>query len=133
MGRAPRGDPGGDAAGDGLLPGEETRALLDVQVESEERTERYVKRKISYQSAPGERVPAWLLIPNGLEGKAPAMLVLHQTSAHGKDEAVGPEGMANLHLGRELAERGYVVLAPTTRRLANTRLTCTRSAGRAAA
>jgi dienelactone hydrolase len=96
----------------GPLPGKEMRALLDVRVEGEERTEKVLRRKLSYQSAPGERVPAWLLIPHGLKGKAPAMLVLHQTTIHGKDEAVGLAGNPNLHLGKELAERGYVVLAP---------------------
>jgi dienelactone hydrolase len=96
----------------GPLPGRDKRVPLDVRIEREERTEHYVRRKLSYQSAPGERVPAWLLIPNDVHGKAPAMLVLHQTTDAGKDEAVGLAGNPNLHLGKELAERGYVVLAP---------------------
>jgi dienelactone hydrolase len=96
----------------GPLPGAEKRVPLEVRVEREERTERYIRRKLSYQSAPGERVPAWLLLPNGLKGRAPAMLVLHQTTDAGKDEAVGLTGKPNLWLGKELAERGYVVLAP---------------------
>ena len=96
----------------GPLPGAERRVPLDILVEREERTERYVRRKLTYQSAPGERVPAWLLIPLTRKGKAPAMLVLHQTSAEAKDEVVGPVGLANLHIGHELAELGYIVLAP---------------------
>jgi dienelactone hydrolase len=96
----------------GPLPGPEKRVPLDVLIEREESTDKYIRRKLSYQSAPGERVPAWLLIPKNLKGKAPAMLVLHQTTNHGKDEAVGLAGLPNLMLGKELAERGYVVLAP---------------------
>src|SRR5438445_10277772 len=64
----------------GPLPGAEKRVPLEIHVEREERTDHYLRRKLTYQSAPGERVPAWLLIPNGRKGRAPAMLVLHQTS-----------------------------------------------------
>jgi dienelactone hydrolase len=96
----------------GPLPGPEKRVPLDIKVESEERTEKYLRRKISFASAPGERVPAFLLIPTGISGKAPGILALHQTVKIGKEEPVGLGGSANLHYGRELAERGYVVLAP---------------------
>jgi dienelactone hydrolase len=96
----------------GPLPNPEKPVPLDVTVESEERTEKFVRRKISYQSAPGERVPAYLLIPLNLKGKAPALLCLHQTTAITKDETVGLGGSPNLQTGKELAERGYVVLAP---------------------
>jgi Prolyl oligopeptidase family len=45
--------------------------------------------------------------------RLPAVLALHQTNGRlGKDEVVGLSGSKNLHYGRELAERGYVVLAP---------------------
>jgi dienelactone hydrolase len=96
----------------GALPGPEKRVPLDVKVEEEEQTERCLQRKLSYASAPGERVPAYLFIPRKLNGKAPAMLCLHQTVAIGKDEPAGLGGSANLHYGQELAERGYVVLVP---------------------
>lgn len=96
----------------GPLPGSEKRAPLDVRLEKEERTPRFLRRKISYQSSPGERVPAYLLVPLERKGKAPAVLCLHQTVQIGKDEPVGLGGSANLHYAQELAERGYVVLAP---------------------
>jgi len=96
----------------GPLPGREKRSPLDVKVEREETAGSFTRRKLTYQSAPGERVPAWLLIPNRVEKRSPAMLVLHQTTKFGKDEAAGLAGLPNLHLGSELAERGYVVLAP---------------------
>ena len=42
----------------------------------------------------------------------PAALCLHQTVSIGKDEPVGLGGRETLRYGKELAERGYVVLAP---------------------
>src|SRR5262249_53433433 len=83
----------------GELPRPEKRVPLDVKVESEERTDKYLRRKISYQSYRGERVPAYLLIPLGLKGKAPAMLCLTQTSSFGKNEVVGLEGKRDLATG----------------------------------
>jgi len=96
----------------GPFPGREKRAPLDVRVEREEDAGPFVRRKLTYQSAPGERVPAWLLMPKGLRCPAPAVLALHQTTPHGKDEAAGVAGKRDLMVGSELAERGFVVLAP---------------------
>jgi dienelactone hydrolase len=96
----------------GPLPGPDQRVPLDVKVESEDRTPKYVRRKLSFASFPGERVPAWLLLPTDGRPKHPAVLALHQTSSHGKNEPVDLGGASNLHYGSELAERGYVVLAP---------------------
>jgi dienelactone hydrolase len=66
---------------------------------------------VRFTSEVGDRVPAWLLIPN-VSGKAPAMLCLHQTTGIGKDEPVGLGGLPSLHYAHELAERGYVCLVP---------------------
>ena len=88
------------------------KLMLDVRYEREEDAGTYLRKKLTYQSMDGDRVPAWLLIPKGLHGKAPAMLALHQTTQSGKDEVAGLAGLADLHYGAELAERGYVVLAP---------------------
>jgi dienelactone hydrolase len=96
----------------GELPGPELRVPLDVKVISEEKAEKYVRQKITYIPEPGDRVPAYLLIPAELKGKAPAMLCLHQTTGIGKGEPAGLGGLRNLHYAHELAERGYVCLAP---------------------
>src|ERR1043166_9200471 len=88
------------------------RLPLDVRYEREEDAGTYLRKKLSYQSVDGDRVPAWLLIPKGIRGKAAAMLALHQTTKYGKDEVVDLAGLADLHYGAELAERGFVVLAP---------------------
>lgn len=95
----------------GPFPGPEDRPPLEVRVEAEVREAAYVRRKVTYASAPGERVPAWLLLPHG-GGRRPAVLALHQTTRIARDEPAGLGGSPNLQYGRELAERGYVVLAP---------------------
>jgi acetyl esterase/lipase len=63
--------------------------------------------------APGERVPAhlYLPLPAATSARGPAMLALHQTTPIGKRD-VGEEGRPNRAYGLELAQRGYVVLAP---------------------
>ncbi len=96
----------------GPLPGPERLAPLDVKIVSETREEGYLRRKIEYQAEPGDRVPAWLLLPDGPAARRPAMLCLHQTIGIGKDEPAGLEGNKDLHYARELARRGYVALAP---------------------
>lgn len=85
---------------------------LDLQVIEEEPQSAYLRLKISFAAEPGDRVPAYLLVPKALKGKVPAMLCLHQTVKIGKAEPVGLGGNANLRYAHELAERGYVALAP---------------------
>jgi dienelactone hydrolase len=96
----------------GPLPGPERLAPLDVRVVSETQEPGYVRREIEYQAEPGDRVPAWLLIPDGPPAKRAAMLCLHQTIGIGKDEPAGLGGNKDLHYAKELALRGYVALAP---------------------
>lgn len=97
----------------GQLPGESFRAPLDIKVLEEKTEGKLIRRKLSFQSDPYDRVTAWLLIPaDGKGKKLPAMLCLHQTVNEGKDEPVGLAGSANLHYAQELAERGYVTLSP---------------------
>jgi|GEM_PF-957677 len=100
----------------GPLPGPERKVALDVETLEEVALAKYVLRKITYATEPGDRVPAYLLIPQsalkepGL--KLPAVLCLHQTTPLGKAEPAGLGGNPNLHYAKELAQRGYVTLAP---------------------
>ena len=84
---------------------------LNIQTISEEKTPKYLRRKIHFTPEVGDQVPAWLLIPNDAV-KAPAMLCLHQTTQIGKDEPAGLGGKPSLHYAHELAERGYICLVP---------------------
>src|SRR5437870_1177968 len=69
----------------GPLPSDKDKVPLDVKYGDEVKAAKYVRKKLTYAVAKGERVPAWLLIPVGLKGKAPAVLCLHQTVKIGKD------------------------------------------------
>ena len=83
----------------------------EFTVLDEESFPTYTRRKIAYTSGE-DRVPAYLLIPKNRSGKLPAMLCLHQTTRIGKGEPAGLGGNPNLRYAAELAERGYVTLAP---------------------
>ena len=99
----------------GPLPGGERRVPLEMQVLAESRERGFTRKKIRFAAEPGDRVPAWLLIPDdpaGVRTRHPAVLCLHQTIAIGKDEPVGLGKNQELAYARELAERGYVALAP---------------------
>ncbi len=101
----------------GPLPGPEKRCPLDVKIDEEVDCGSYVRRLLTYQSEPGGRVPAYLLIPKDvLAGtrQASAILCLHPTSADlGHKVVVGLGGKANRNYAHELALRGFVTLAPS--------------------
>lgn len=106
----------GMAAVMGRLPGPEKRCPLDVRVEEEVDAGNHVRQLITYASEPGCRTPAYLLIPKDcLAGKrrAPAVLCLHPTdNVIGHGVVVGLGKRPNRAYATELAERGYVTLAP---------------------
>ncbi|MDW8364415.1 MAG: alpha/beta fold hydrolase [Abditibacteriales bacterium] len=96
----------------GTLPDASRKVALDIQVLSEERLPAFTRQKVTFAVEKNDRVFAYLLIPHNLQGKSPAMLCLHQTTAIGKAEPAGVGGSPNLHYAAHLAERGYVTLAP---------------------
>lgn len=96
----------------GSLPKPDRKVPLDVRVTEVVQLEKYERRKLTFATEHNDRVPAYLLIPKEIKGKAPAMLCLHQTTDIGSREPVGLGGSADLHYAAELAERGYVTLAP---------------------
>jgi pimeloyl-ACP methyl ester carboxylesterase len=96
----------------GNLPDRKSLVLLDIAVEKEENLPTVIRRKITFVSEKDNRVPAYLFIPKEHNGKLPAMVCLHQTVQIGKGEPAGLGGSDNLHYALELAERGYVTIAP---------------------
>jgi dienelactone hydrolase len=72
-----------------------------------------VREKVTYAVEPGERVPAFVLLPKKGPARHPAVLCHHQ---HGGEFQVGKDGPAGLgsdpnqHYALELARRGYVTL-----------------------
>jgi dienelactone hydrolase len=101
----------------GRLPGGDAkRCALDMKIEEEVDCGSYVRRLVTYASEPGGRVPAYLLIPKDVLGgkkKAPGVLCLHGTNnVIGHGVVVGLGDASNRAYAIELAQRGYVTLAP---------------------
>lgn len=101
----------------GPMPRE--KVALDPQILSEEDCGGYVRRKVSIQVQPGDRMPAYLLIPKALKGRAPAILCFYgTTSGAGKETTVGLSGPApgsppakNRGFAVDMAEAGFVAFA----------------------
>lgn len=93
----------------GPLPRASRKVPADLKAEEEKDLGKVVRKKVSFAVEKGDRLAAYLLVPKGLKGKAPAALCLHQSIHTGNDEPAGIGGSKNLHYGLELAGRGYVV------------------------
>lgn len=96
----------------GPVPGPERRVPLDVKQVEEVRVGDLTRRKLTYQTEPGDRVAAYLFLPPSSGKRLPAILCLHQTIAIGKEEPAGLGGSPNLQYALQLAQHGYVTLAP---------------------
>ena len=97
----------------GPLPSLLQLPSFDVQYKDSLTEENYTRYTISFRVAENEYLPAYLYIPYPKEShqKYPAMLALHPTGDLGKKITDG-EGKANRAYAKELAHRGYVVIAP---------------------
>lgn len=100
----------------GRLPGKEKRCPLDWRITSETDRGSYVCRDISYASEPGSRVPAYLLVPKAVlnsKRKVRAVLALHPTDMdYGRRVVIEQMRPHYRAYAQDLAERGFVVLAP---------------------
>ena len=99
----------------GDLP--ERSSPLDLRILEEEHVGGILRRKITFVgevfAAGPDRVSAYLLIPAGSPSqRKPGVLCLHQTTKIGKGEPAGFGGKPDLHYALELAQEGYVTLAP---------------------
>jgi dipeptidyl aminopeptidase/acylaminoacyl peptidase len=74
----------------------------------------YTRLTINFKAAQNEIVPAYLYKPFRVnDGEVlPAMVVLHGTGALGKMLVDGHSPRTNRAIAKELAQRGYVVIAP---------------------
>lgn len=90
------------------------RPRVSYEVVSEEKQKDHIRRKIIFNTLDGDKIPAFLLIPDAVpkNGKFPAILALHSTNPYGKSSVATAEGIKNRTYGYELVSRGYVVLAP---------------------
>jgi putative membrane-bound dehydrogenase-like protein len=98
----------------GPLPDLSKLPPLDVQVGEKFDGEGYSRLTISYVSDGTDRVPAYLYLPDSRpkDERRPAILALHPTGPAGKGIVDDRGPRPNRGYGKELAQRGYVVLAP---------------------
>ncbi len=94
----------------GPLPDTSKKVPLNVQTVEQVQLPKATRRKVFYSPENGDQVPAYLFVPHGIQGRRPAVLCLHQTISIGKGEPAGLGGDKPYAL--ELAERGYVTMAP---------------------
>jgi dienelactone hydrolase len=110
----------------GPLPSGE-RCPLDPIIDEEVDCGSYVRRLLTYVATPGGRTPAYMCIPKVCLSKdsvsCPAVLCLHGTDNEvGHGTVVGLSQRENRSYAKELAERGFVTLAPSYPLLANYQL-----------
>jgi dienelactone hydrolase len=86
---------------------------LDLKIHEEVEIDgQYRRLFISYQVEVGERAHAYLGVPLGLTGKAPAIVAPHGTTAEGTKQTVAINGNPDKAFLDHLCRRGYVVIAP---------------------
>jgi fermentation-respiration switch protein FrsA (DUF1100 family) len=97
----------------GPLPDASHTVPLDVRVTEEVKTEKFVRKKLTFAVEAGDRLPAYLFIPRAPKQRLPAVLCLHPTHKElGKGVPAGFGPKPDRHYAVHLAERGYVTLAP---------------------
>ena len=72
----------------------------------------FERKSMRYTADSRDKVSAFVFLPKTTEAPRPAMLCLHPTSPIGKRVTAGEGDKTNRNYALELAERGYVVLAP---------------------
>ncbi|MBU0611440.1 MAG: alpha/beta hydrolase family protein [Armatimonadetes bacterium] len=103
-----------------LLGGmDDPKCDLNLRVVERKQMDGYVREKVVYSSRPEMLVPAWVLIPDGLEGRLPAVVAC-SGHGHGKDDLVGldaqgqprQEASYQNDFALQMVRRGFVVIAP---------------------
>lgn len=87
---------------------------LNAEVHEEVACDGYVRRRVSY-AVPSGRASAFVCIPDELEGAAPLVFCHHQHAGQfglGKSEVCGLRGNPDQAYAAELAQRGFVTIAP---------------------
>lgn len=98
----------------GVLPDRKGLPDFDLNFTDSLREEKYTRFTINFLVAANERLTAYLYLPhsNGTQQTYPAILALHETDSLGKGSVDGQGKNKNLAYAKELAQRGYIVIAP---------------------
>jgi dienelactone hydrolase len=102
----------------GPFPAE--KVPLEPRIDGEEDCGGYLRRKVSIQVQPGDRMPAYLLIPKTRRGAVPAVICFYGTTGgSGKRTTVGLSGprpddppVPNRGFAVDMVEAGFVAMAP---------------------
>ncbi len=95
----------------GTLPSRENLAVPSLTYLDTVKENGFNRYRIRFDSDDTNEVTAYLYVPEKSSSR-PAMLVLHSTGDLGKKIVDGQGPLENRGIARELAERGYVVIAP---------------------
>lgn len=99
-------------------------APLEPRVTEEVQRDGYSRQRVEICTEPGVRMPLYVLIPDGLDHRAPALIAAHGHGSGGKYSPAGcveVPGIAeqvreyNYDYGMQAARRGYVVFCPDAR------------------
>ena len=91
---------------------------LRLKINSQSKNQSHNRLHIQYDTVHGDRVTAYVLIPNENDVNPlpkegyPAVIAMHPTIEQGKDDIALSTGRKNRKYAIELVERGFVVLAP---------------------
>lgn len=98
----------------GQLPSRDSLPDLDIEIEESSETESYRRETLTLVAERGDRLSAYLYVPLGIgkNERRPGIVALHPTHKIGKGVVDGQSERPNRAYARELAERGYVVVAP---------------------
>lgn len=80
---------------------------VPIEVLSETRQETYRQRRVRLEVSPGQRVEAWLLVPDALPARAPAVLV----PFYEPETSVGLGTRPMRDFARQLTRAGFVTLS----------------------
>lgn len=98
----------------GKLPSRHNLKGSDIQIIDSLKEASYTRYNILFTVAKDEVLPVYLYVPTqtGSPKRLAAMLVLHETDPLGRKAVDGQGNKANRSHAKELAQRGYVVIAP---------------------
>lgn len=98
----------------GPVPARDHLPPFNIQFTDSFPSKFYTRYSILFFVAANEQLSANLYIPHQQRANQqfPAMIALHETDSIGKRSVDGQGSNQNLAYGKELAERGYIVIAP---------------------
>ena len=98
----------------GPLPDRSELGPLDIKKRAEISGDGFVRKTVDFTSGDGDRIPADIYFPSELaaDAKVPGILALHPTGLLGKRIVAGEGPRPNRQYAVELAQRGYIVIAP---------------------